>query len=159
MPLRICAHLCRCKPMLCTHSPADTCRNYALHCQYSELRFLAVTVLRAATPIRNYDHSPRNHAVALIRSAMPLHHRAIQFHYLSRPRSASRRHYNAPITLHYHAIAKHSTRCTAIAYPVYATPCPCLACHYSTDTKHRSSHLCHALTELLSAILCRYIAY
>ena len=52
-------------------------------------------------------------------------------------------------------LTNSNTRCAAIAYPIYATPCPCLACHYSTDTQHRSSHRCNALTELLSAILCR----
>lgn len=98
------AYLCTSLPMQANAMHSQPCRYLSklrlalplllitLHCHHGTVPRSAVTIPCRTSPIRSYDHSPRNHAVALIRSAMPLHHRAIQFHYLSRPRSASPRH-------------------------------------------------------------------
>lgn len=65
---------------------------------------------------------------------------------------------SAPLQCTAIALRLHTYHCHAFTALLLTQPCPAVAYHYSTDTHHRPSHLCHALTELVAAILSHYIA-
>ena len=162
------AYLCTSMPLQVNAMHSQPCRylsklrlalpllRVALHCRHGTVPRSAVTTRCHTSPLRNYDHSPRNHAIARPDRALHLGAIAKQFHSMH-----SRCFTSAYISLPclYCAIGNTamSCRCRSLHYR-YSSPLvsslPCLNCAID----NAALPLLRASPPLITP-RCRYIAH